>query len=234
VLHLKAPGDIAEEKLAAKAAPPPVKKKPPRKMLASLAGTVVLLVAAYFAWRKLTVLPPPPQLNLHRAVPRTKEPAVAANAADQTAPAGSGMIQRAQNAIANRRESEQERVDALAAGKDVPAPPTPAPHVDSASPGKLTTVEAHAQTVIAPGLTATTVTTMSVVEASPAFRSFVANLTVNGVFQGSPSRALINGHTFREGELIEPNLGIVFDHVDAARKQIVFKDRSGAIVERGY
>jgi hypothetical protein len=87
---------------------------------------------------------------------------------------------------------------------------------------------------VAPGLTATTELAAAATEATPEFRSFVANAKISGIFQGVPSRAFINGRLHRAGELIDPALGITFETVDAERKQIIFKDRSGAIVARRY
>lgn len=95
-------------------------------------------------------------------------------------------------------------------------------------------VTTQSQSVIAPGVTATRTTVMSAIEASPAFRAFVGQIRINGVFQGSPARALLNGHTYREGALIDPSLGIYFDHVVSEKKLIVFRDSNGAIVQRKY
>ena len=38
----------------------------------------------------------------------------------------------------------------------------------------------------------------------------------------------------REGETVDSGLGIVFDGVDAERKLLIFKDKSGATVSRKY
>lgn len=92
----------------------------------------------------------------------------------------------------------------------------------------------ESQSRIAPGVTATNSAVMATAEASEQFRAFVGAVRINGVFQGSPARALINGHTYREGAVVDETLGIIFDHVEASEKQIVFKDESGAIVRRRY
>jgi hypothetical protein len=83
------------------------------------------------------------------------------------------------------------------------------------------------------GITATTEVEVAA-EASAAFRSFVANAKIGGVFQGNPPRALVNGRTTRAGETVDGGLGIMFDGIDAERKLIIFKDKSGATVARKY
>jgi hypothetical protein len=72
------------------------------------------------------------------------------------------------------------------------------------------------------------------VAASPAFRAFVANASIGGVFQGTPSRALINGQIVREGQMVDDTLGVIFERIDAAKKAIFFKDSSGAEVSKNY
>jgi hypothetical protein len=70
--------------------------------------------------------------------------------------------------------------------------------------------------------------------ASAAFRSFVANANVGGVYQGSPAKALINGTVAREGQVLDSALGIAFERIDASRKIIYFKDYTGAEVSKNY
>jgi hypothetical protein len=192
---------------------------------------IVLGVEAYFGWQQFgpgASEPTVPQ-SLATASTTPKKPAM-------TLPGQ--LIEKAQSALGAPRQGEQNRVDAVLDGKAVPesqfkriprAPvlvPEPEP-----VPEKVTT---QSQSMIAPGVKATTTTVMSAIEASPAFRSFVGQVRINGVFQGSPSRALLNGHTYREGALVDPALGIYFDHVVPEKKLIVFRDSSGAIVQRKY
>jgi hypothetical protein len=70
--------------------------------------------------------------------------------------------------------------------------------------------------------------------ASADFRAFVANASIGGVFQGKPSRALINGVIVREGQVIDSVLLISFERIDSANKVIYFKDASGAEVSKNY
>jgi hypothetical protein len=62
----------------------------------------------------------------------------------------------------------------------------------------------------------------------------VASALVTGVFQGSPSRAMINGTVVREGQVVNSALGVVFERIDAPRKMIYFKDYTGAEVSKNY
>jgi hypothetical protein len=70
--------------------------------------------------------------------------------------------------------------------------------------------------------------------ASAAFRNYVANAIIGGVFQGSPARALINGTIAREGQVIDGPLGIAFERIDARQRTIFFKDYTGAEVSKNY
>ncbi|HEU5081479.1 MAG TPA: hypothetical protein VFT72_19860 [Opitutaceae bacterium] len=69
---------------------------------------------------------------------------------------------------------------------------------------------------------------------SAAFRLLVVNLRVNGVFQGDPARALMNGRMLRTGEVLDQQLGVRFTGVDSAHKLLIFEDSTGAIMQRRY
>jgi hypothetical protein len=81
---------------------------------------------------------------------------------------------------------------------------------------------------------ATTESVKAVPNASSAFRTFVASARINGVYQGTPPRAFINGRLIRTGEMIDSTMEIYFDSVDLASRSIVFKDSTGATVSRRY
>lgn len=66
------------------------------------------------------------------------------------------------------------------------------------------------------------------------FVRYAEGLNISGVFQGKPARALLDGRVVREGDVIEPNFGVSFVGVDAARKQLIFQDTSGAEVRVKY
>ncbi|MDB6170523.1 MAG: hypothetical protein JWM88_3387 [Verrucomicrobia bacterium] len=120
----------------------------------------------------------------------------------------------------------------------VPAP-EPVKHPAPAAPiarhhAKPTETSTKTTTDLAPGVTATTDSVQAELEASPAFRTFVADAKISGVYQGTPARAFINGRLVRAGEILDSSLGIRFDSVEPSTKSIVFKDVSGAKVTRRY
>jgi hypothetical protein len=84
------------------------------------------------------------------------------------------------------------------------------------------------------GVVVTNRSTAGTPAASASFMYWVASLTVSGVTSTSPARFLMNGRLVREGEEAGKQLGITFDHVDAAAKLLYFRDKSGAIVTRSY
>jgi hypothetical protein len=69
---------------------------------------------------------------------------------------------------------------------------------------------------------------------SQAFRVWIEAVTISGVFQGTPPRALINGRTVRVGDMVDSTLGIIIDGIDIERRTIRFKERSGAISIKKY
>ena len=130
-----------------------------------------------------------------------------------------------------------------------PVAETPAPEAVSAEPAPEPAVTvpvkrppvvhaksavASATSELAPGITVPTDSVEAVPDANAAFRTFVANAKISGVFQGSPPRAFINGRLIRAGETIDAALGIRFESVDQSTKNIIFKDTSGATVSRHY
>lgn len=158
------------------------------------------------------------------------------------------LIGKAQDAISARRGNEQERVDAALEGREssgkraldtrtpdeiadrlgrAESPPPAQPSVVHLDLGSSTTPPPSAPSpaldVVGPGA-----------EASAEFKAFVTSARINGVFQGNPPRALINGRTVRAGDLLDSTLGVVFQRVDASRKLVFFKDQTGAVVAKKY
>ncbi len=70
--------------------------------------------------------------------------------------------------------------------------------------------------------------------ASAAFFYWVVKLNIGGVTMGKPARVLINNRLIYEGDEVNRTLGIVFAELDPAKKLLVFRDQSGAIVARSY
>ena len=144
-------------------------------------------------------------------------------------------VNKAQKAMDLAREKEQAKLDAAIKGEDpaLNVKPTPAPSSivntaqdtnetsGAADHGKVNRVVATPADVVAP-------------EPNPAFVKWSGDLKVTGVYQGNPARALIDGRLVRQGEVIEPIMGVKFAGVDAPRKHIILKDESGAQVRLKY
>jgi hypothetical protein len=150
------------------------------------------------------------------------------------------MIANAQKAIASRRTGEQERVDAMSNGAEANGQRVLRTPLPGELGGRATTapavpslVKVAATTALAPGVTTTTEVRASP-EASQAFRSFVADAKVSGVYQGSPPRAFINNRLIKVGQLVEEGLAISFEGIDAENRMLLFKDRTGARVSKQY
>jgi hypothetical protein len=135
-------------------------------------------------------------------------------------------VDNAADDLAAKRKAEQAKVDAAIAGEDVPTPtPTPA---------TAATESVMVQTDITSDVKVNSTHLDAAPAASAAFRTFVADASIGGVFQGTPSRALINGSIVREGQVVDSSLGIEFERIDSDKKAIFFKDSTGAEVSKNY
>jgi hypothetical protein len=196
-------------------------------LVAGTLGLVVFAGGLYLAYSYFfTEEAPAPAVNKSPAAPvAAKVPATPTPAPAPQAPAASSPVARA-------RETTESRAMAVAeTTAPVAAATTEAP---AAAPAPKAAETATARTTIAKGVTATTTLEQAAADASVEFRTFVANAKISGVFQGTPARAVINGRLSRSGETIDTPLGIVFDRIDADRRHIVFRDRTGATVTRRY
>lgn len=63
---------------------------------------------------------------------------------------------------------------------------------------------------------------------------FIDQLKVGGVRMGPPPRLFIEGLTYKPGDVIDQRLGIIFVGVNVSTRELVFKDRTGAVVRRRY
>lgn len=268
VPHIRGPeGEVPEpETDAAKTAVPPVQRRGFKIGLSIAAILLVVLLGTggFVAWQITREETPPPKKKEAKsspvalpkpmadaikpeAAPKTTPPAPSAtktDLGDELAHAPKKAIDKAQDAIAARRQLEQERINALATGQEPPEKRSPG----SAAAAKtrteaVTTTAAPASPTVAPGtppppaptrIVAPTVETKTTIPASPAFKQFVAELVIRGVMQGNPPRALIGGRTFQAGDLVDKGLGVIFVGIDAEKKTITFKDGTGAIITRKY
>jgi hypothetical protein len=196
---------------------------------------VALIAGGSFGWRhyqskRLAVKKPTaavldPAPVPEKNAPPAPTPSVTLN---QIAEAPGNAISKAQDELSARRAGVQSRVDAVAAGEDIPDRPVrKAPAAATKSPAVST------MTAVAPGLTASAPIEAES-DAGAEFRVFVANLKIKGVYQGEPPRAVINGRLMRAGERIDADLGVIFEGLDVDRHRLIFKDRTGATIRRKY
>lgn len=229
VLHLSSGDDIAD--LDPGLVLPPHRRRGASRPFLVVLGMVILAATGYFGWlywqgRNAAKPAPAPVVAAPSKAPAAEKaaPLTPSETLNKLAQAPVNAINKAQDAIAARRAGEQARVDAVVAGED--GPNRPAPKIMAPKPTST-------MTKVAPGLTAATPIDAEG-ESSRAFRLFVANARISGVFQGNPARAMINGKLTRAGERVDAELGIVFEGLSPDRHQLVFSDRSGAKVFRGY
>ena len=213
---------------------PPAAKPAKRGARLAILGlaAVVVLGGAFFAYTRFLSQPTPPPVV---SKPKTAPAPAAGNAAPST-PAGTpsdtlnkaanapaNAIQKAKDAVNARNESGQSRVDVALEGTDVsrrPAAAAQSPKTSSSTGAKT----------LSPGVSAST-PLQAAPEASVPFRTFVANAKISGVVA---TRAIVNGKLTRAGDMVDQGLGITFEGYDTEKNQLLFKDRSGALVARRY
>jgi hypothetical protein len=197
----------------------PLSKKPPKvsPMVQIGIGVLVLAVSVGLFYTYRILFPPPAKVVKIDLAPIAKGPSP-----EEMARASAIAAAKAANEIvaAERAKAERARAEAAAAA--------------AAAVPDETTESVMANTDLSSDVKVNSTHLNAAVAASPAFRAFVANASIGGVFQGTPSRALINGQIVREGQMVDDTLGVVFERIDAAKKAIFFKDASGAEVSKNY
>jgi len=69
---------------------------------------------------------------------------------------------------------------------------------------------------------------------SDAFRQYVVNLRVNGVFQGENPRAMLNGRMYNVGAEVDAKLAVTLFKIEPEAKLLIFRDDTGATLSRRY
>ena len=244
--HLPTPRSISD-------LPPPPTGAPPERAIKAdkwLAGVVVLVVVlagATWGVRELFKAHPKPKATAKApAAPSEVKPAAPATAAptpakplpggqtklvDQPQSAAGKDVARARDVVA--AVEQRERTEGVARVLDAPVPSpaataAPAP----ARPQNVLTASTPPRTPVVEELPSAP--TEPVVPPSDAFRRFVVNLRVNGVFQGENPRAMLNGKMYNVGAEVDPKLAITLFKIDPEAKQLIFRDDTGAILSRRY
>jgi hypothetical protein len=69
---------------------------------------------------------------------------------------------------------------------------------------------------------------------SPEFQDWVGEVRINSVREGNPARAFINSILVKQGDVVNPQMGITFRGIDADQNLLIFEDASGAVVGKKY
>jgi hypothetical protein len=129
-------------------------------------------------------------------------------------------------------------VNALIDAKEVEAPPPApsAPSSPSASPPRPAATNSGGTSVHGTGFSVRILPPADPAAPAPsaALVRYGETLRLSAVIQGNPGRAMINGRAYRAGDLLEPELGITLGAVDADRRTLVLRERSGSEVRVGY
>ena len=127
---------------------------------------------------------------------------------------------------------------AVATTPKTQAPVVPAPEVSKPEPA-VVPAEATAVTTAPDQSKVATPPQPEPVEVAPppppasaAFKAWVDTLKVGGVRAGATTRVFIGGTAYATGEVVNSRLGIIFDSYDAETRHLVFRDKTGAKVER--
>jgi hypothetical protein len=216
---------VAKEALAKAGGKPPVpaprpgsilQKRPALSPVARAGVAVVVILLAVGGIYSYRIFFPPPSQDLRIKTPLLPK---VAPAKDPNADAEAARAAEEANA---KRIADKARADAAA--NEAQVTPTPTPSVESVM----------AVTSLTTDVKVNSTRLDAALAASPDFRAFVANASIGGVFQGKPSRALVNGVIVREGQVVDTGLAITFERIDATSKMIYFRDASGAEVSKNY
>ena len=219
------------------------KRSSKKRLILIAAGAVVLLGGGFFAYTTFfTEEPPPPPVVKKAPAPAPKADAPKTAAAPEAgkapangvtpAPAVSTAgkaVEKAQAAVAGRTN------DGKAAAPETIEDRAPAAPNLAVAPQQGPAAPAAAEVKVAANITGSTKGVDSTPDASPAFRAWVVNARISGVRAGGASpTAFINGRLINRGGNVDDALGIVLDNIDADKRQLIFRDKTGATVARPY
>ena len=242
-LKIRPPGPITSEPpgspISVLAGTP--KRGGKKRLILLVAGVVVLVGGGFAAWQILfKEEPPPPPIVRKAPAPKTDTPSAPKTAAAPgTTPTPAGPAPAASTA-----GKAVEKAKAVVAGRTgdgkVAAPETiedraPAAPNLAAPPVQGGSAPASAEVKVAAGITATTKGVDATADASPAFKSWAVNAKISSVRAGGNNpAAFINGRLISRGGIVDDALGVVLDTIDADKKVLTFRDKTGATVSRPY
>jgi cytoskeletal protein RodZ len=205
------------------------------KWLAGAVVFVVVLVGAIYGVRHLFNANPKPKSAAHAststevkpestpAAPTSGQPHLVDN---PTSNAGKAVAKARDLVAAVEKRDQEQGVESVLS--DTPVSPKPTAAITPSA----TTPPATKPAAVAP--TPAPEAELPSLPPSEAFRQFVINMRVNGVFQGENARAMLNGKMYHLGDVVDVKLGITFLKFDVENKQLVFRDMSGAIMTRRF
>ncbi len=232
--------------------PGPITSEPPGAPISLLAGTtkrsgkkrLILLVAGVVVLAAWQILfkeePPPPPIVRKAPAPKTDTPvAPKTAAAPGTTPTPAGpapatstagkAVEKAKAVVAGRTGDGKAAAPDMIEDRAPAAPNLAAPPVQGGS------APASAEVKVAAGITATTKGVDATADASPAFKSWAVNAKISSVRAGGNNpAAFINGRLISRGGIVDDALGVVLDAIDADKKVLTFRDKTGATVSRPY
>ncbi len=244
--HISTPSTVLDDAAPLQVAPESSHAKAIKadKWLAAIVVLVIVLSGAIWGARLLFKANPKPKATANARAEAGEKPAASAPAQAETAPAkplpGSQarLVEKpkseAGQAIARARDvvvASDARIKAgnldgepdATAGAPAQNAPQPQNVLGPNTPPRTPVVEEVANQPTEP-----------VVPPSEAFRLFVVNLRVNGVFQGENPRAMLNGRMYLVGAEVDVKLAITLHKIDPEAKQLIFRDDTGAILSRRY
>lgn len=170
----------------------------------------MVLAAVYFIFLRSPAEPPPPPVKKKAAPAVVAQPTTAQG---QAVAAAKKAVEKANEQMAPLNEAVKT---------DQPATIAPA---KTEAPAQVAPAVAPPPVVVKP-------VDLGPPQASIAFREWVSNLRIGSVRTGAKPRVLIEKTSYDVGDTVNQQMGITFDGYNAEKRVLLFKDRSGAIVER--
>jgi hypothetical protein len=72
------------------------------------------------------------------------------------------------------------------------------------------------------------------IEASESFMTWVMNVKISSIFPSNPGRAILNDRLTRAQDPAHVRMGFRFVRLDAEPRLLLFRDKGGSSVARGY